>query len=330
MLNWSRIKNILITFRHPIGLAFVASVGIHTIVEFDGKQKLAAPDILQDWPSRPVQLTGVSIKEAYMIKQADLSKLVAIGIDNLPRFLAQATDFKQSLINPNQQREKNLFTQLASPVKTGTGGSSQSKKKTHQISNQKTHQISETKSEFNMTLPIANNVRITSEFGWRDHPVFRRQKSFHSGIDFGSPTGTPVLAVYSGKVESANWRGGYGLTVLLEHQKGSLKKKTLYAHLSKILVKKGEIVEPGEVIGHVGSTGYSTGPHLHFELRKLINGEWKAIDPTPYLKAAIATYHQEQQQAWFNEIILSHQQDFYSWLGNFSQSLTKLMTNKNE
>jgi murein DD-endopeptidase MepM/ murein hydrolase activator NlpD len=345
MFNWSKIKNILITFRQPIGLALLASVGIHTIVEFDWKQKLGSQDISQDWPARlSVPLSGLSIKKAYLIEQADLSKLVAIGVDNLPLVLGLATNFEQSLIKPNQDRARSNKTfipltppgQLADlfryppPSEGGLGGDYQRGAVGGFDPNQKTHQIPEPKSEFNMTLPIANNVRITSEFGWRNHPIFKRKKNFHSGIDFGSPTGTPVLAVYSGKVESAGWRGGYGLTVILEHQKGTAKKQTLYAHLSKVLVKKGELVEPGNVIGHVGSTGYSTGSHLHLELRKRIDGKWKPIDPTPYLKAAIAEYQQEQQRAWFNETILSHQEDFYKWVGNFTQSLTKLIPNNNK
>ena len=176
---------------------------------------------------------------------------------------------------------------------------------------------SETESELDMILPIANEVRITSKFGWRRHPIFKKKMQFHSGIDFGGKTGTPVLAVYSGKVEKAGWQNGYGLTVILEHHKGT--SQTLYAHLSKTLVKKGQKVQAGDAIGHLGSTGYSTGPHLHFELRKLTNGSWKKIDPTPLIEAAIVHDRQEKQLAWFEEKILSHQKEFYSWFVEFTK-----------
>ncbi|MDD5457375.1 MAG: peptidoglycan DD-metalloendopeptidase family protein, partial [Candidatus Margulisbacteria bacterium] len=116
---------------------------------------------------------------------------------------------------------------------------------------------------------------ITSDFGERVHPIFK-VKSFHTGIDIGSPTGRPVFAVDDGVVMfSGNW-GGYGKTIIIDH--GAMTT-TLYAHLSQYFVKKSVAVKKGQIIGLVGSTGLSTGSHLHFEVR--IDGKEK--NPINYL-----------------------------------------------
>ncbi|WP_242036611.1 M23 family metallopeptidase [Leptolyngbya sp. FACHB-321] len=133
--------------------------------------------------------------------------------------------------------------------------------------------------------PLASPAPITSRFGWRVHPI-RGNRRFHSGTDIGAPMGTPVLAAASGKVALSDQLGGYGLTVILSHQDNT--RETLYAHLSALMVKPGQWVEKGDVIGRVGSTGLSTGPHLHFELRQKTARGWQAIDPGVPLKAALA------------------------------------------
>jgi murein DD-endopeptidase MepM/ murein hydrolase activator NlpD len=98
----------------------------------------------------------------------------------------------------------------------------------------------------------------------------------HTGIDISAGTGTSIRAASAGTVVSAGWRGGYGKCVVISHSGGLA---TLYAHQSEILVEVGQTVKRGEVIGKVGSTGYSTGPHLHFEVRA--NGS--PVDPMGYL-----------------------------------------------
>jgi murein DD-endopeptidase MepM/ murein hydrolase activator NlpD len=133
--------------------------------------------------------------------------------------------------------------------------------------------------------PLASPAPITSSFGWRVHPI-KGNRRFHSGTDIGAPMGTPVLAAASGKVALSDQLGGYGLTVILSHQDNT--RETLYAHLSALMVKPGQWVEKGDVIGRVGSTGLSTGPHLHFELRQKTASGWQAIDPGAQLKYALA------------------------------------------
>lgn len=113
--------------------------------------------------------------------------------------------------------------------------------------------------------------RITSPFGWRVHPIFNT-RTFHSGIDIGGPNLGAIKASNSGKVIYTGWYGGYGKVVILEH--GIVNGKpitTLYAHMSSIAVANGTKVQRGQVLGYEGTTGYSTGPHCHFEVR--VNGQ---------------------------------------------------------
>ncbi len=105
--------------------------------------------------------------------------------------------------------------------------------------------------------------RVSSGYGMRFHPVSGDRKA-HLGVDYAAPTGTPVRTVGDGTVDFAGWQRGYGNVIVVQHNQG---KSTTYAHLSRINVRKGQRVEQGQTIGLVGSTGVSTGPHLHFEYR---------------------------------------------------------------
>ncbi len=110
--------------------------------------------------------------------------------------------------------------------------------------------------------------RITSEYGYRMHPIFKR-RIFHSGVDIGTPYGTPIKAANSGRVMFVGWYSGYGKVVIIDHGKiDGVPTTTLYAHMSVTIAKQGTNVAKGTVIGKVGTTGYSTGPHLHFEVRQ--------------------------------------------------------------
>lgn len=116
---------------------------------------------------------------------------------------------------------------------------------------------------------------ITSPFGWRVHPVFGTEK-FHTGLDIGADYGDPIVAANSGTVIYADWMGGYGNAVMIDHGGGIV---TLYGHNSSLAVYNGQQVAKGQIIAYAGSTGYSTGPHCHFEVR--IHGE--VTDPLDYL-----------------------------------------------
>ncbi|NJK64578.1 MAG: M23 family metallopeptidase [Synechococcaceae cyanobacterium SM2_3_1] len=132
--------------------------------------------------------------------------------------------------------------------------------------------------------PLPAPVPITSGFGMRTHPISGTME-FHQGVDLGAPLGTPILAAFSGQVVQAAMSGGLGNVVSLEHG----NKRTRYGHMEKFNVAMGETVSQGSVVGYVGSTGLSTGPHLHFELwQQAPTGGWVALDSTDLLKVAMA------------------------------------------
>jgi len=134
--------------------------------------------------------------------------------------------------------------------------------------------VKSTSSRFGMPL---RHVRLTSSFSHRRyHPILKRYRPHH-GTDFGARRGTPLLAVHAGRVSFAGRMGGYGKVVKIRHKGGY---ESLYAHQSRIRVKRGQRVKKGQIIGYVGSTGRSTGPHLHFGLMK--KGKW--IDPMRVLR----------------------------------------------
>jgi murein DD-endopeptidase MepM/ murein hydrolase activator NlpD len=112
--------------------------------------------------------------------------------------------------------------------------------------------------------PVLNRdlTRTASGYGWRIHPIYNIKK-FHHGMDFTAPVGTDVFATGKGVVKKAGWEQGYGQTVIINHGFGY---ETLYAHLNKALVRPGQQVNRGEIIGLVGNSGRSTGPHLHYEV----------------------------------------------------------------
>ncbi|NJM97723.1 MAG: peptidoglycan DD-metalloendopeptidase family protein [Phormidesmis sp. RL_2_1] len=135
--------------------------------------------------------------------------------------------------------------------------------------------------------PLSIPSPITSLFGFRIHPISGNH-SFHAGTDIGAAQGTPVLAAHDGVVTSADYAGGYGLMVVLEHDLPETKLQTRYAHLSEIFVQPGSAVNKGDVVGLVGSTGNSTGPHLHFEmLQATVNG-WVHVNPDGVVQNALA------------------------------------------
>ncbi|MCK1617530.1 peptidoglycan DD-metalloendopeptidase family protein [Bradyrhizobium sp. 159] len=127
--------------------------------------------------------------------------------------------------------------------------------------------------------PVIGEVEFTSGFGVRSDPFLGRP-AMHTGLDFRAATGDPVRVTANGKVISAGWSGGYGRMVEVDHGNGL---STRYGHLSEINVRIGEVVKIGQVIGLVGSTGRSTGPHLHYETRN----EGEAVDPQKFLRAGV-------------------------------------------
>ena len=120
-----------------------------------------------------------------------------------------------------------------------------------------------------------DDARLSSDYGMRTHPVLGGRRN-HSGVDLAAPTGTPIYATADGYVSKAEWFSSYGKFVAIEH---GANLQTRFAHMSQIVAREGQRVKKGELIGYVGSTGRSTGPHLHYEVR--IDG--KAVNPVPYM-----------------------------------------------
>ncbi len=169
-----------------------------------------------------------------------------------------------------------------------------------------------------------SKIRITSKFTYkRWHPILHRYRP-HLGIDYGAKSGTPIHAIADGKVIYAGWMRGYGKVVKINHGYGLV---SLYAHQSRILVKRGDLVKRGEVIGKVGSTGRSTGPHLHLGFYK----RGKAINPSYYLEkrvkvqSAIVTKKvvvkseklekelTKEAKIEYNTLVKSNSQNIYRW-----------------
>lgn len=125
------------------------------------------------------------------------------------------------------------------------------------------------------TWPTPGHTKVSSPYGMRFHPILKTRR-MHTGVDIAAPMGATIVAADSGTIMYAGWMSGYGQVLIVDHSNGL---STLYAHQSSFLVGKGTNVEKGQAIGKVGSTGWSTGPHLHFEVR--INGT--PTDPTGYI-----------------------------------------------
>ncbi|MEO1619487.1 MAG: peptidoglycan DD-metalloendopeptidase family protein [Cyanobacteria bacterium J06632_3] len=139
----------------------------------------------------------------------------------------------------------------------------------------------------NFIFPLSIPSPITSLFGYRIHPIFGDRR-FHAGTDIGAAQGTPVLAAQDGVIASAGSAGGYGLMVVIHHDVEDTQLESRYAHLAEIFVDSGREVKKGDVIGLVGSTGNSTGPHLHFEMRQMTADGWVLVNADGLVQASLA------------------------------------------
>lgn len=135
-------------------------------------------------------------------------------------------------------------------------------------------------------MPVKNFKGVSSGFGWRIHPIDKVRR-FHNGLDFRGRTGDSIISTADGVVEYAGYNksSGFGRMIIIVHANGF---KTLYAHLNKVLVKKGQVVTKGMKIGELGNTGRSTGPHLHYEVMFLK----RRIDPKPFVNWGFENYNE--------------------------------------
>jgi murein DD-endopeptidase MepM/ murein hydrolase activator NlpD len=135
--------------------------------------------------------------------------------------------------------------------------------------------------------------RRTSGFGMREHPILHTQRA-HMGVDYAAPTGTPVMSVADGVVLESGYQGAFGNMVVVQH---NAKQSTVYAHLSRLQVKRGQTIKQGDIVGAIGTTGLSTGPHLHFEFR--ING--RHVDPLTLAQQGSSEPITAAQRSQFNK-----------------------------
>ncbi|TFU16166.1 LysM peptidoglycan-binding domain-containing M23 family metallopeptidase [Thermus tengchongensis] len=211
------------------------------------------------------------VKDPLDLKPGDLVLLPGIQAKTTyQRLLAKQEAERQARLEAERRRQEEL-RRLAEERRKQQALAQQRARQVQQAQTQRPQVRRVSYQEGAMRWPLSG-FRITTYFGQRG--AFQR---FHTGIDLAAPYGTPIVAAKAGQVEVAGWSSmGYGFHVVLDHGGGV---ETLYAHMSRIAVRPGQWVEAGEVIGYVGSTGWSTGPHLHFEVR--VNGV--ARNPLAYL-----------------------------------------------
>jgi len=161
-------------------------------------------------------------------------------------------------------------TQIQEPIQTQTKAQTQVYQATYYLA-QSLNQMYLNRVKNYLNVPILGEIQLTSRFGARQDPISGNIKNHH-GVDLSSATGTPIIAVASGQVVKAGWHSAYGFNIEIEH---TPSWRTRYAHARLLYVISGQYIEAGQFIGQVGSTGRSTGPHLHFEVWR--NGE--PIDP---------------------------------------------------
>ena len=229
--------------------------------------RLYFENIVIAYDKKKLREAEVYAKEMYILKARieNQKKNLEYSIASINR---QQSDI-QDAIEKNKQFIQKLKTDRATWEKAERDLAKQSKAIERMI-----NQEASKKQKEGVSVTVSGgfikpvNGRITSPFGSRIHPIFKR-RIFHSGIDIAVPYGTPIKAANSGRVIFVGWYSGYGKVVIIDHGNiGGVPTTTLYAHMSQTLVKQGQNVAKGDIIGKVGTTGYSTGPHVHFEVRR--------------------------------------------------------------
>ena len=229
--------------------------------------RLYFENIIISYDRKKLRETKTVAREIMILKnRIELQKRnLEISITNINR---QQEDI-QSAISKNEKLIEKLKTDRATWEKAEKDLARQSKAITQMIN----QEIKKTQQK-GVSISVAGGFikpvpgRITSPYGSRIHPIFKR-RIFHSGIDIGAPYGTPIKAANSGRVIFVGWYSGYGKVVIIDHGNiNGIPTTTLYAHMSTATAKQGTNVAKGTMIGKVGTTGYSTGPHLHFEVRQ--------------------------------------------------------------
>lgn len=250
---------------------------INTLISFDNEEinKFKANQEELDKNIEASSEEKKTLENAKAIVDANLEELNAKK-DEKTKLMAKAENelgTAEKLLAQNEAESEEILASITAMEKAASrpsrGGSSSQSNTKPSDSGSSSSQVS-TNGMYSIT---GTRYAITSPFGYRTSPVGRGQE-FHKGIDIGAPNGAPVYSLKAGTVTYAGWMEGYGKVVVVSH--GDIS--TLYAHNSSLLVSPGQTVSGGQQLSNVGSTGWSTGPHIHFEVIK--NGT--NIDPAPY------------------------------------------------
>lgn len=250
---------------------------INTLISFDNEEinKFKANQEELDKNIEASSEEKKTLENAKAIVDANLEELNAKK-DEKTKLMAKAENelgTAEKLLAQNEAESEEILASITAMEKAASrpsrGGSSSQSNTKPSNSGSSSSQVS-TNGMYSIT---GTRYAITSPFGYRTSPVGRGQE-FHKGIDIGAPNGAPVYSLKAGTVTYAGWMEGYGKVVVVSH--GDIS--TLYAHNSSLLVSPGQTVSGGQQLSNVGSTGWSTGPHIHFEVIK--NGT--NIDPAPY------------------------------------------------
>ncbi len=254
-------------------------------------------DVLMDASSLPDFLTRLDSVEAIVKQDNDLAaqaqaykekvetikQQVEDELANVKQLYSDLADSKKELELKEQEKEQRLST-LTTKIEENEEISEEAEAQLKKFA-KKSAELQAKKKALTqyykggkLGMPLKTAYTLTSPFGWRTHPIYHTKK-LHTGMDMAAPKGTPIYAAESGRVITARSMSGYGNCVIIDHGGGLW---TVYGHIMQggILVSEGDEVKRGEKIALVGSTGDSTGNHLHFEVRK--NSE--PTDPAPYLK----------------------------------------------
>jgi len=225
------------------------------IIDYDSQLVTSVKDDLVVAHSKRTQLAA---------KTAEIKSLAKVITEQKNEIAGKAEE-KTKLYKSLKQRRKEFEAQVAELEK--------SSKELEVLILKKGSSGGKVKGSGVLAWPLRG--RITSVFGYRRHPLWGG-RDFHTGLDIAARHGTPIKAADAGEIILAGWWDGYGKAIVIDH---GARTTTVYGHMSRLYKKVGDVVAKGQVIGLVGSTGYSTGPHLHFEVRK--NGKPK--NPRPYL-----------------------------------------------
>lgn len=213
------------------------------------------------------------IEDAKIIVEAEMNEQIEA---------CEILEGKQAVIKEKQAQKDRVINALSKDINSLKKLEAQMEQAEKQLQNQINAALKSAsqsslvyKGNGKFQFPLASYTRVSSSYGNRIHPIYGTQK-FHAGIDYAAPHGTAIYAGDDGVVLTSGWVNGYGYTVSINHGSGYV---TMYAHCSSLLVSAGQSVKRGQTIARVGSTGNSTGNHLHFEVR--VNG--KTVNPAGYL-----------------------------------------------